>query len=229
MEGNVKKVLSGVGFYGTLAVCLTIVGVCGWLLLSGGEEPAGQTQVTPQIPVSQPVEMPEKTVEQPVETLKPEPAVQEAASEPPAADPAPAAAVAPQLIVEPLRGEVLTAFSMEELVYNPALGDWRTHDGVDIAAPAGTAVLAACAGTVLSVEEDPLLGTTVVLDHGDGYQTTYANLADKPDAAAGETVNAGEAIGAVGTTAAAEDAAPHLHFAVSREGKAVNPQEFLGS
>lgn len=33
MEGNVKKVLSGVGFYGTLAVCLTIVGVCGWLLL----------------------------------------------------------------------------------------------------------------------------------------------------------------------------------------------------
>ena len=80
MEGNVRKVLSGVGFYGTLAVCLAIVGVCGWLLLSGGEEPAGQTQVTPQIPVSQPVEMPEKTVEQPVETLKPEPAVQEAAS-----------------------------------------------------------------------------------------------------------------------------------------------------
>lgn len=227
MEGNVRKVLSGVGFYGTLAVCLAIVGVCGWLLLSGGEEPAGQTQVTPQIPVSQPVEMPEKTVEQPVETLKPEPAVQEAASEPPAADPAPAAAEAPRLIVEPLRGEVLTAFSMEELVYNPALGDWRTHDGVDIAAPVGTAVLAACAGTVLSVEEDPLLGTTVVLDHGDGYQTTYANLADKPDAAAGDKVNAGEAIGTVGTTAAAEDAAPHLHFAVSREGKAVNPQEFL--
>ena len=227
MEGNVRKVLSGVGFYGTLAVCLAVVGVCGWLLLSGGEEPAGQTQVTPQIPVSQPVEMPEKTVEQPVETLKPEPAVQEAASEPPAADPAPAAAEAPRLIVEPLRGEVLTAFSMEELVYNPALGDWRTHDGVDIAAPVGTAVLAACAGTVLSVEEDPLLGTTVVLDHGDGYQTTYANLADKPDAAAGDKVNAGEAIGTVGTTAAAEDTAPHLHFAVSREGKAVNPQEFL--
>lgn len=134
MEGNVRKVLSGVGFYGTLAVCLAIVGVCGWLLLSGGEEPAGQTQVTPQLPVSQPVEMPEKTVEQPVETLKPEPAVQEAASEPPAADPAPAAAEAPRLIVEPLRGEVLTAFSMEELVYNQTLGDWRTHDGVDIAA-----------------------------------------------------------------------------------------------
>lgn len=72
-----------------------------------------------------------------METLKPEPAVQEAASEPPAADPAPAAAEAPRLIVEPLRGEVLTAFSMEELVYNQTLGDWRTHDGVDIAADSG--------------------------------------------------------------------------------------------
>ena len=40
MEGNVRKVLSGVGFYGTLAVCLAIVGVCGWLLLSGGEDGA---------------------------------------------------------------------------------------------------------------------------------------------------------------------------------------------
>ena len=191
MEGNVRKVLSGVGFYGTLAVCLAIVGVCGWLLLSGGEEPAGQTQVTPQIPVSQPVEMPEKTVEQPVETLKPEPAVQEAASEPPAADPAPAAAEAPRLIVEPLRGEVLTAFSMEELVYNQTLGDWRTHDGVDIAADSGAAVLAACGGTVQAVTEDPLLGTTVVLAHDDGYQTTYATLQPHPDVAAGEEVCGG--------------------------------------
>ena len=227
MEGNVKKVLSGVGFYGTLAVCLTIVGVCGWLLLSDRQEPAAETPVTPQAPVSQPVKMPERAVETPVETLKPAPV--EETPEPEPADTAPVAAEAPRLTVDPLQGEVLTAFSMEELVYNPALGDWRTHDGVDIAAPVGTAVLAACAGTVLSVEEDPLLGTTVVLDHGDGYQTTYANLAGKPDAAAGDKVNAGEAIGAVGTTAAAEDAAPHLHFAVSREGKAVNPQEFLGS
>ena len=195
MEGNVRKVLSGVGFYGTLAVCLAIVGVCGWLLLSGGEEPA----------------------------------VQEAASEPPAADPAPAAAEAPRLIVEPLRGEVLTAFSMEELVYNQTLGDWRTHDGVDIAADSGAAVLAACGGTVQAVTEDPLLGTTVVLAHDDGYQTTYANLQPHPDVAAGEEVSAGQIIGAVGSTAAAESDMPHLHFAVSRDGKAVNPGEFLES
>lgn len=226
MEGNVKKVLSGVGFYGTLAVCLTIVGVCGWLLLSGQEEPAAETPVTPQVPVSQPVKMPEKAVETPVETLKPVPVVEEPPA-PEVSDTAPVAAEAPRLVVEPLQGEVLTAFSMEELVYNPALGDWRTHDGVDISAPAGSTVLAACAGTVASVTEDPLLGATVVLEHDDGYRTTYANLADKPDVAAGDQVNAGAVIGTVGTTAAAEEDTPHLHFAVSRDGKAVNPQEFL--
>lgn len=75
--------------------------------------------------------------------------------------------------------------------------------------------------------EDPLLGATVVLEHDDGYRTTYANLADKPDVAAGDQVNAGAVIGTVGTTAAAEADTPHLHFAVSRDGKAVNPQEFL--
>ena len=227
MEGNVKKVLSGVGFYGTLAVCLTIVGVCGWLLLSGQEKPAAEVSVTPQVPVSQPVKMPEKAVETPVETLKPAPVVEEAPAAPEVSDTAPVAAEAPRLVVEPLQGEVLTAFSMEELVYNPALGDWRTHDGVDISAPAGTTVLAACAGTVAAVTEDPLLGATVVLEHDDGYRTTYANLADKPDVAAGDEVNAGAVIGTVGTTAAAEADTPHLHFAVSRDGKAVNPQEFL--
>ena len=231
MENKVKNVLSGIGFYGTLAVCLTIVGVCGWLLLSGEEEPPVQTGITPQIPVSQPVEMPEKRLEAPVvETLEPAPLPAEEPEPPaPEPDPLPVTAEAPRLIVEPLRGEVLTAFSMEELVYNQTLGDWRTHDGVDIAADSGAAVLAACGGTVQAVTEDPLLGTTVVLAHDDGYQTTYANLQPHPDVAAGEEVSAGQIIGAVGSTAAAESDMPHLHFAVSRDGKAINPGEFLES
>ena len=225
MEGNVKKVLSGVGFYGTLAVCLTIVGVCGWLLLSDRQEPAVETPVTPQVPVSQPVKIPERAVETPVETLKPAPV--EETPEPEPADTAPVAAEAPRLTVDPLQGEVLTAFSMEELVYNPALGDWRTHDGVDIAAQQGTTVLAASAGAVMSVTDDPLMGTTVVLEHDNGYQTTYANLQAKPNVEAGDPVSAGQIIGAVGTTAAAESGQPHLHFAVTKDGKAVDPNEYL--
>lgn len=226
MEGNVKKVLSGVGFYGTLAACLAVVGVCGWLLLSGEPESPVQTQVTPQVPVSRPVEMPEAEVRETVEAAEipdPEPAAETV----PDPDPTPVAAEAPRLIVEPLRGEVLAAFSMEELTYNQTLGDWRTHDGVDIAAKPGTTVLAACAGSVLAVTDDALLGTTVVLEHDDGYQTTYANLQAKPTVEVGDAVSAGQIIGAVGSTAAGEAGTPHLHFAVTRDGKAVNPTEFL--
>ena len=88
--------------------------------------------------------------------------------------------------------------------------------------------MAASAGTVLSVTDDPMMGTTVVIGHSGGYETTYANLQTEPLVEEGETVSAGQAIGAVGTTAAAESAqGAHLHFAVTREGEAVDPQAFL--
>ena len=48
MENKVKNVLSGIGFYGTLAVCLLVVGVCGWVLLQDREDPLPQQAVTPQ-------------------------------------------------------------------------------------------------------------------------------------------------------------------------------------
>ena len=108
------------------------------------------------------------------------------------------------------------------------MDDWRTHDGLDIAAAAGDAVLAASAGTVLSVTDDALMGTTVVIGHGGGYETTYASLQADPPVAEGESVSAGQVIGAVGATAAAEAAqGPHLHFAVTKDGAAVDPETFL--
>ena len=185
MERNVKQVLSGVGFYGTLAVCVAVGGVWGWVLLRGeGTEPVQELPVTPQAAVSQPVTVPERVEEPVAETLKPEPVPVDPADKPempelPVED-VPVAAQAPKLIVEPLRGEVLTAFSMEELIYSPTMGDWRTHDGIDIAAKAGTTVLAASSGTVRSVTDDTLMGTTGVLEHEGGYETTYANLQSKP-------------------------------------------------
>ena len=141
MENKVKNVLSGIGFYGTLAVCLLVVGVCGWVLLQDREDPLPQQAVTPQVPVSQPVEMPEVRLPT-VETLEPAPVPvppKETKELPEVeVDHTPVAAEAPRLVVTPLRGDVLTAFSMEELVYSPTLGDWRTHNGVDIAAVPGS-------------------------------------------------------------------------------------------
>ena len=220
------------GFFATMAVFLLAVGISGYFLLldkkddnlpSIVEEPAPSettvSAIVEEIPEPEPV----------VEVLTPEP-VQETPQPMPELqlDDTPVIAEAPRLIVTPVHGEVLMAFSVDELTYNPTLEDWRTHEGVDIAAVSGATVLAACSGTVLSVEEDALMGTTVVLEHDGGYQTTYANLQSAPPVERGEIVSAGQIIGAVGTSAAAELAqGPHLHFGVTRNGDAVNPHEFL--
>lgn len=137
MEGNVRKVLSGVGFYGTLAVCPCH---CGRLRLAAalwrrgtGWTDAGHA-ADPGFPAGGNAGKNGRAAGGDSEAGT---GCAGSRFGTPAADPAPAAAEAPRLIVEPLRGEVLTAFSMEELVYNQTLGDWRTHDGVDIAADSG--------------------------------------------------------------------------------------------
>lgn len=235
MEHKLKSVLSGTGFYLLLAVCLVTAAVSGWFLLFGRDEPA-QEETPPPAAVSAPVEnayVPEPEPEEdepPVEASAPVeveivPTMPEVEI-----DDTPVMAEPPRLVVEPLKGEVLMAFSVDQLVYSPTLADWRTHDGIDISAKPGTTVLAATAGTVASVEDHPLMGTTVVIEHEGGYATTYANLQAKPTVEPGELVTAGQIIGAVGTTASAEAAqSPHLHFSVTRDGEAVDPSEFLNS
>jgi murein DD-endopeptidase MepM/ murein hydrolase activator NlpD len=230
--------LSGAGFYGVLLLCLAAVGTGAYFLLfqnrtaepvlpaSSAEQAAATSiqEVTPTVPV---VETVPAVPAAPEETEKPAAQVPAAAAIP-IVDDTPVVPEAPSLVVSPLSGQVVAAFSVDELAYNATLDDWRTHDGVDIAAAAGTNVLAASAGTVLSVSSDDLLGTTVVLGHSGGYQTTYANLQARPTVSQGDKVSAGQVIGAVGTTALTESAeGPHLHFSVCKDGDAVNPEEYL--
>ena len=237
MEHKLKSVLSGTGFYLLLGVCLIAAAVSGWYLLFAGDKP-----VVEEAPPTEAVSAPARDVYVPAP--EPEPEEDEDLEEASApveieivptmpevqVDDTPVMAEPPKLIVEPLKGEVLMAFSMDQLVYSPTLADWRTHDGVDISAKPGTTVLAATAGTVSSVEDDPLMGTTVVIEHQGGYATTYSNLQARPTVEPGDLVTAGQIIGAVGATASAEAAqSPHLHFSVTQDGEAVDPGEFLKS
>lgn len=225
MQKKIQSILSGTGFYTVLALCVIAAGVGGYFLLfDRAPEPAPQTTVDAPAPeVDAPV----------VETVQPAPVEVETpvvpmpeSQVPP--DDTPVVAEAPHLVVAPVTGEVVTAFSVDQLVYSPTLEDWRVHAGVDIAAQAGTTVLSACSGTVTSVSDDALMGTTVVIDHDGGYQTTYANLQAKPTVSKGDSVSAGQIIGAVGTTSAAESAeGPHLHFSVTKDGDALDPRTFL--
>ena len=178
-------------------------------------DPKGDDAEEVSVPVTIPV-LPEKPeVPASAGTDEPEPAE-------------PIIAAAPQITVPPLDGETVAAFSADALQYNDTLADWRTHEGLDIAAAEGTEVCAARAGTVESVTVNDLLGSTVVLDHGDGRKTVYASLSPEVPVKAGDSVRAGQVIGAVGNSSLSEMAlGPHLHFAVLQDEEPIDPQDFL--
>ncbi len=129
---------------------------------------------------------------------------------------------------KPVSGDVLMDYAMDCLCYNPTTRDWRTHNGMDFAAEAGTPVLAAADGTVYTIYNDETMGTTVVIRHEDGYVTTYSSLADDVTVSVGQEVTLGQAIGYVGTTALVETTlGDHVHFSVSCGGTPVDPEDFF--
>jgi murein DD-endopeptidase MepM/ murein hydrolase activator NlpD len=125
-------------------------------------------------------------------------------------------------------GEVIGEYAVECLSYNQTTRDWRTHDGVDFAAAAGTTVCAAADGEVYSVYEDETMGFTVVIVHDGGYTTRYCSLSEEVAVRPGDRVTAGQTIGYVGATALLESVlGEHLHFAVSCSGESQDPLAFL--
>lgn len=234
-----RHFFGGTGLYIALFLGVTALAVAGyWTLLPKNttDKDAENVSAQAEVPVQEPVEMPEADFDED-DLLPPEPkedlaAMNEAAG---AEDTIPAmesttdvTPEAPRLVVAPLVGEEVAAFSVDELKYNETLGDWRTHDGVDIAAEVGTQVLAACSGTVTQVIDDDLMGTSVTIAHDDGYETIYSNLQSVPTVSEGQEVSAGEVIGSVGCTSIAEFAVPaHLHFGVTKDGVPCDPETFL--
>ncbi len=126
--------------------------------------------------------------------------------------------------VLPLEGEIINPYSNGEMVKSLTLNDWRTHDGVDIAANEATPVKACNAGSIESVENDPLWGMTVIIAHPDGSKSYYMGLSKSVSVTTGQNVALGEVIGSVGNTAEIEQALPsHLHFAMKKDGNWIDP------
>lgn len=99
----------------------------------------------------------------------------------------------------------------------------RTHAGVDIPRPKGSAIHAARAGTVISAGWNGDYGKCVDISHGAGVVTRYAHCS-KITVKPGEKVEKGELIGLVGDTGRATG--PHLHYEVRVNGRPVNPSKF---
>lgn len=107
---------------------------------------------------------------------------------------------------------------------HPITGRKTFHDGLDIAANQGNAVYAYTNGTVVQAGWNGGYGLSIVVDHGGGLKTRYAHLS-KIYVKVGQKVKTGEKIGAVGSTG--NSTGPHLHFEVIKNGKTVNPLNYL--
>lgn len=246
-----EEFLGGKGFYIVLSICIAVVGISAWfvyaslrdareedagaavysavepgesrsaldIITDGADTDAAATEAEDEQASAEDSAVPD------IADLGEKPAETEAAAADSGED---APAAAPVSFVWPTGGDIVNGYTGAELVYSRTMADWRVHNGVDLAAEAGSRVLAVSAGTVEEVRDDDLYGTTVVIDHGNGLKSVYSNLAAAPAVSEGDSVRAGTVIGSVGDTAKAEiGEVSHLHFEMTLNGDEVDPTDYL--
>lgn len=109
---------------------------------------------------------------------------------------------------------------------HPTLGIQKFHNGIDMAAPGGTPILAAYDGKVVAADYNSSMGNYIMIDHGDSLYTIYMH-ASALYVSRGAEVSKGSKIAAVGTTG--RSTGNHLHFSVRLNGNYVNPWSYLRS
>lgn len=107
---------------------------------------------------------------------------------------------------------------------HPTLGVQQFHNGIDMAAPNGSPILAAYDGTVVAASYSGSMGNYIMIDHGDGLFTIYMH-ASALYVSKGASVSKGDKIAAVGSTG--RSTGPHLHFSVRLNGSYVSPWSYL--
>ena len=234
---------TGKGFYIVLFLCAAVIGVSAWMMATGNEtmenDPVRNNSVNLDDKRVETVIVPAQSGTAETGALEadaPEVNTEGLAENAEVQDSEAVAAVEEQPVVEaaapiyvwPVAGQVERAHSSDTLSYDQTLRDWRTHEGIDIIAELGAPVVAAHSGSVESIVQDSLYGTVVTVSHGDGTRTIYANLAENPPVTVGDWIDCGTTIGSVGSTALCEiSQTSHLHFAITVNGAAADPMDYL--
>lgn len=107
---------------------------------------------------------------------------------------------------------------------SPTSGASRYHQGVDLAANAGTPIVASRGGTVTIASYSNSAGYYVTINHGDGFSSIYMHMTNYV-VSSGQKVNQGQAIGYVGSTGISTG--NHLHFGIAQNGAYVNPCSYV--
>jgi murein DD-endopeptidase MepM/ murein hydrolase activator NlpD len=124
----------------------------------------------------------------------------------------------------PVAGGSVPVSSRYGVRHDPFTGRLARHSGLDIPARHGTPILASGGGRVVSAGYQGAYGQSVVIDHGDGLTTLYGH-ASKVLVRTGDVVMPHQKIALVGSTG--RSTGPHLHFEVIRNGRRVEPQQYL--
>ena len=226
------------GFYVALVVCLLVIGGA-ILLLALQKDPEEEAEAQTPDPIVIVGQSNDERLQEllhaptigpaaPVKTALPTALPTPTPSPTPVPDPTKKPTGTQNKAAPPVSGEIVFGYAVDKLLYSVTLDQWTTHCGVDIKADAGTPVKCAFAGTVERVYKDDALGWTVVVSHTNGRSTLYANLGEDVRVKVGDRLNAGDAVGTVGTSAISECALPpHLHFAIRIDGVAKDPAKYV--
>lgn len=126
-------------------------------------------------------------------------------------------------LVWPIVGNVLINYSMDKTIYFPTLEQYKYHPAIVISATEGETITAAADARVISVDYDPQLGNTVVMELGNQYELTYGQL-DNITVSEGSYVAAGDIIGNVAhPTKYYSTEGANVYFKLTKDGQPVNP------
>ena len=173
---RIRNFLDGKGFYLVVLLCISAVGLSGWYLTRtanpkdvdppvssvSAADPSASQQVSGSAQITVPTPKTENALTastpSPIPVIEPEtPAEPVVEPEKTESDPV------PLVYTWPVKGDVLMAYSMETLLYDETMGDWRVHTGLDIAAGPGANVFAAAAGSGVHDQPDAALLVLVEL------------------------------------------------------------------
>lgn len=255
MHFQSKKRKNSKGFYIALGVCLIAIGAAAWTTYTGVKNyltPETPTQSAPQeagknvsgVTVSEPESSKEpssapsssRESSSSESSSKPEKKKQESSAPSSKAESKPEAkaeekpqqtAAAPSSYAFPSGRTVTKEFSGDNPVYSLTMNDWRVHQGTDFAAEKGSTVKTIAPGVVKDVTDDPLLGKTVVVDHGGGVVAYYCGLGDTVMVKVGDSVITAQEIGSVKSVPSECVEEPHLHLGIQKDGAWVDPMSLL--
>jgi murein DD-endopeptidase MepM/ murein hydrolase activator NlpD len=126
-----------------------------------------------------------------------------------------------QPVINPQLSLLTASYGMR---IHPFFKTLKSHQGVDYTLPEGSRVFATADGTIKEVSTRSTSGQSVVIDHGNGFETSYSHLG-KINVRKGEKVKRGDIIALSGNTGLS--LAPHLHYEVRNNGMRVDPIHYF--